>query len=120
MKAVCCTDSANPSKNLIKRIFYPDLFAFTSKQPDWGQKHERFASEEYLKAIKGIHQNLQLMENGLFINSNWPFIGAPPDRIIECNCCGKGTVNSLHLDPSDYHIPLSYTGTIICLQCAAL
>ena len=92
MKAVCRTNSVNPSKSLIKRICYPDLFAFTSKQTEWGQKHERFAREEYLKAVKRIHQNLQLTENGLFINPKWPFIGASPDGIIECDCCGKGTV----------------------------
>ena len=92
MKAVCRTDSANPSISLIKKICYPHLFIFTSEQTDWGQKHERFARDEYLKAVKGIHQNIQLKENGLFINPNWPFIGASPDGVIECDCCSKGTV----------------------------
>jgi len=29
-------------------------------------------------------------ESGLVINSNIPYMGATPDGIINCNCCGKG------------------------------
>ena len=97
MKAVCRTDSTNPSKSLVKRICYPDLFAFTSKQTYWGQKHEKLARDEYFKAVKGNHQSLQLKENGLFINPNWPYIGASPDGIVECDCCSKGTVEIKYL-----------------------
>jgi len=32
------------------------------------------------------------VENGLFINSEWLFIGASPDSIVECSCHGKGTL----------------------------
>ena len=28
----------------------------------------------------------------MFINPNWPFIGASPDGVIEYDCCSKGTV----------------------------
>jgi len=28
----------------------------------------------------------------LVINPQWPFIGACPDGIVECNCCGKGVL----------------------------
>ena len=89
MKAVCHTDSTKPSKSLIKRICYPELFVFTSKQTDWGRKHEKLAREEYIKAVSKDHQNLQVLENGLVINPRWPYIGASPDGIVECDCCDK-------------------------------
>lgn len=38
------------------------------------------------------HQNLQLLDNGLYIYPKWPFIGASPDNIIACDCCAKGVV----------------------------
>lgn len=89
MKAVCHTDSSNPSKSLIKRICYPELFVFTSKQTDWGWKNEKLAREEYMKAARKDHENLEVVENGLFINPKWPHIGASPDGIVKCDCCGK-------------------------------
>ena len=88
MKVVCHTDSMNPSKSFIKRLCYLELFVF-SKQTDWGRKHEKLAVEEYVKAAKKDHQNLQVSENGLFINPRWPHIGASPDSIVQCDCCVK-------------------------------
>ena len=32
------------------------------------------------------------MENGVFIKSEWLFIGASPDGIVECSCHDKGTL----------------------------
>ena len=29
---------------------------------------------------------------GLLINPKWPLIGASPDRLLSCECCGKGTL----------------------------
>ena len=43
MKTVCHTDSTNLSQSLIKRICYPKLFMFNSKQTEWGRKHENLA-----------------------------------------------------------------------------
>jgi len=30
--------------------------------------------------------------SGLVINPQWPYIGASPDGIVECDCCGKGVL----------------------------
>ena len=43
MKAACRTDINHPSQSLIKSICYPEAFSFTSKQTDWGCKHEKQA-----------------------------------------------------------------------------
>ena len=76
MKAVCHTDAANPSQSLMKCICYPELFCFTSRQTDWGCKHEKQATDLYLK--------MQITQtfSDLIINPLWPHIGASPDGYV--------------------------------------
>ena len=45
-----------------------------------------------MKATKPSHNNLKISENGLFVNPQWPFIGASPDGIITCECCTRGVL----------------------------
>jgi len=33
-----------------------------------------------------------MSDSGLVISPHWPFIGASPDGIVECNCCGRGVL----------------------------
>ena len=58
---------------------------------EWGYSHEKLARDLYKKTNGVEHQDFTAMENGFFINSEWPFIGASPDGIVECSCHGKGT-----------------------------
>jgi len=91
IKAVCHTDVTNPAQSLGgKSICYPEAFNFTSKQTSWGCRHEKKARERYEKAVRLKHNNLQVAECGLFINPQWPFVGASPVGIITCDCCPKG------------------------------
>ena len=92
MKSVCHTDSANPAQSLIKSICFPEEFAFTSKPTSWGLKQENIARELYLKHIAPNHDCFVVSNSGLVINQEWPFLGASPDGIVECNCCGKGVL----------------------------
>ena len=92
MRAICHTNLADPSQSLIKSICYPETFQFTSKATEWGCSHEKLAKEMYEKVSKSQHQNFSIEENGLFINLEWPYIGASPDDIICCLCCGKGAL----------------------------
>lgn len=92
MKAVCHTDAANPAQSLVKSICYPESFSFTSRQTAWGCKHEKSARDLYLMTAKKNHTNLQVQDSGLVINPLWPSIGASPDGIISCTCCGRGTL----------------------------
>ena len=76
----------------MKSVCYPDVFCFTTKATEWGCSHEHKARELYVETNKMKHQNFRVIENGLFINPEWPFIGASPDGIIECLCHGKGAL----------------------------
>ena len=57
-----------------------------------GCSHEKQAWEMYEKVNKPQHQNFTVIDNRLFIDPKWPFIGASPDGIICCLCCGKGAL----------------------------
>ena len=92
MKQVCHTDVANPVQSLAKSICYPQELSFSSKQTDWGLKHDKVARELYLKAQKQHHNDLTIADSGLVINSQWPFVATTPDGIVDCKCCGKGVL----------------------------
>ena len=40
----------------------------------------------------GPHQDFTLRKAGLYISKEKPFLGASPDGIISCSCCGKGAL----------------------------
>lgn len=40
----------------------------------------------------GPHDNFNLRKAGLFLCKDKPFIGASPDGISECSCCGQGVL----------------------------
>ena len=48
------------------------------------------AKAEYTKTAKGQHSNFKVMVSGLVVNTKYPHLGASPDGIIECKCCGIG------------------------------
>ena len=54
-----------------------------------GCKHEAAACKHYM-SVK--HQNFSVNSSGLVINPDWPHLGASPDGIVNCSCCGQGTL----------------------------
>ena len=38
------------------------------------------------------HDDFTVSEAGFFVDTEKPYIGASPDGIINCKCCGKGTL----------------------------
>ena len=92
MRVVCHTNLAHPSPSLIKTICYPEEFGFSSKQTAYGSKNEKKASEMYYKTTVKDHLDFKLSESGLVINPKWPFVGASPDGVVSCHCCGKGVL----------------------------
>lgn len=58
----------------------------------WGCKHEKEALETYRFKQAKEHHKLQITDSGLFISTERPYIGASPDAIVTCECCGKGVV----------------------------
>ena len=67
---------------------YPEVFKFSNEATRWGFQHEQLALETYLNGSQ--HQNVKVSKCGLFISIDYPFLGASPNGIVECSCCGKG------------------------------
>ena len=38
------------------------------------------------------HDTLNISSSGFFVSTEHPFLGATPDALIECECCGAGVV----------------------------
>ncbi len=91
-KSVCCTNVTQPAQSLIKAICYPESVLFKSRATQWGCEHEDQARKIYQKEMRKKHANLTLSKNGLIISPSYPFMGASPDGIIECSCCGYGVL----------------------------
>ncbi len=88
MHRVVHTSRSSPSLSLIKTICYPEIFS--SKATDWGCTHEERAQIRFVNYQMPFHDSLSVSASGLFLNGMWPFLGASPDGIVNCSCCGTG------------------------------
>ncbi|XP_072176345.1 uncharacterized protein [Diadema setosum] len=88
-KSAARTNQAMPSVSLVKRICYPEAFHFSTEATRWGCEHEKIALEAYLKQESPHHETLRTRDCGLLISSKYPFVGASPDALLVCNCCGQ-------------------------------
>ena len=72
---ICCRRETTSCQNLVKTILYPPRL--TNVAVEWGKEKEILAREQ-LQEILGIEIN----ECGLFIDAEFPFLGASPDGIV--------------------------------------
>ena len=89
-KNACRTDPAFPSHSLIMSICYPELTRFSTEATRWGCQHEWTARETYGSFQKGRHKNFEITDSGFFISTQYPYLGASPDGIVNCEYCGAG------------------------------
>lgn len=53
---------------------------------------EEVAKKHYVKQYEEHHKDVKYRECGLFIYESKQYIGASPDLMLECSCCGKGVM----------------------------
>ena len=80
------------SPSLIFSICYPENCKFKAKAALWGCEHEKIAQEMYTKEVEPKHANFVISASGLVIDTEYPHMGASPDGIIQCICCGNGVL----------------------------
>ena len=95
LHAACHTNLEKPSQSLIKAVCYPHSTKFKTKATDWGCDHEKTAIETYLRTTKTNHSNMESSKCGLTISCQHPFLGATPDMVISCDCCGEGKIQNI-------------------------
>ena len=89
-KSACRTNPAFPSLSLIMSICYPEMTRFTSVSTTWGCEHEKTAISRYIEKSVQQHTNFHFLQCGFFISTSYPFIGASPDGLVDCECCERG------------------------------
>ena len=82
--SVCHTDPANPSVSLIMSICHLESFHFTTAATEWGCQHEKNTKNQ------SNHVEFNVTSAGFFISTEFPYVGASPDGVVECSCCGRG------------------------------
>ena len=92
LKSAVHTNPSDPSKSLINAICYPVRSPFSTEATKWGCKHESVARDEYISASQTEHENFKLCCSGLIIDPIYPHLGASPDGMVQCDCCGAGTL----------------------------
>lgn len=63
---------------------------FQQKQIKYGIEHEEFARNEYKSHMTDNHNNFKLTNTWFIIYTEHPELGASPDWLVECDCCGQG------------------------------
>ena len=89
-KSVCHTNPAQPAISLIRGICNPEGSTFSTKATRWGCEHEEVARDKFIEEISKMHVNFKVSECGFFINPDVPYLGASPDGLVWCDCCGEG------------------------------
>ena len=92
LKAAVCTNITQPSHSLIKAVCYPESTRFKSNATTWGCQHEEQAYREYKRVAQSKHADFSISKSGLVIHESYPLMGASPDGIIKCACCGYGVL----------------------------
>jgi hypothetical protein len=96
------TNQSHPAPSLIRNICTPSPKPLNTPACKWGREHEDTAFDLYssamcegassISSIPVPHLQCSTRKAGLFISPDHPFIGASPDGLVECECCGKGVV----------------------------
>lgn len=55
-----------------------------------GKAQEPLARAAYISEEGIKHTGLVVKECGIFLSNSHPYLGASPDGVVECECCGKG------------------------------
>ena len=82
-----------PPRSLLEQLMgYKPVNSSAIPALDWGIKNEKIARMQYLERASAQHEGLEYRPSGLHVNPQFPHLGASPDGLICCECCGEGTV----------------------------
>lgn len=87
--AVFATSLETPAQSVVNRVCYPEK-SMCIVQTRWGLEHEEDARKAYTEKIAALHHYLQVRLCGFIVNTRFPELGASPDGLTMCECCGKG------------------------------
>ncbi|KAL5496322.1 hypothetical protein EMCRGX_G012581 [Ephydatia muelleri] len=74
----------------VKSVLQYSQLSSTGPALEWGCLNEENARQQYYALASTQHINFQLQLSGLHIDTQHPYLGATPDGIVSCDCCGTG------------------------------
>ncbi|WAQ94074.1 hypothetical protein MAR_006545, partial [Mya arenaria] len=84
---------ATTKSNVLKKIMkYHECDLSRLDAIKFGRQHEETARSMYSDKMRQGHENFNVSECGLFVDSTFPLFAATPDGLRECSCHGKGLV----------------------------
>ena len=90
-RSICHTSIDRPSQSLVKQVLQlgppPRSAAIT-----WGLENESKAKQQYRVKMRASHSSFKVKDTGLHVNTMYPYLGASPDGLVACSCCGEGTI----------------------------
>lgn len=87
--AIVSTSVSKPAISTVRKVCYPNKSA-TTAAIRWGIEHEEEGRQAYITVMAPQHENLKVEQSGFKLNPSFPEVGASPDGLIHCTCCGKG------------------------------
>lgn len=93
MHAVYVSDLDKPALSTVKAVCCPNNSATNRcAATAWGRQNEERGQTQYRLQTDKHHCGFEMSQCGFIINPNFPQVGASPDGIVQCTCCGKGCV----------------------------
>jgi hypothetical protein len=83
---------ANTAEKLVESLLGSNKPPENLPSLKYGRNMESTAKERYLMYFQEKHRETSIRECGLFIHETKQYIGASPDSLVECACCGKGVL----------------------------
>lgn len=88
-------ESTNPKATVeLLMNYHPTDEANMPAQLEWGHLKEVAAKALYTKKMAANHEDFILLDCGLALSDEYPFLGASPDGLRCCKCCGKSLIEA--------------------------
>lgn len=84
---------STPPMSLTKKLMGETRVDFnTVPALKWGVTNESVACNAYVMKAMTEHERFIFRPAGLFVNKDFPHLGASPDGLVTCSCCGDGLI----------------------------
>ena len=83
------TNPDRPAPSILKDITSLNPAPINTPAIRWGQDHEPVAIQEYAESMSD-HGDFEVVKSGLWVSVTDPHLGASPDGLVRCSCCGDG------------------------------
>ena len=81
-----------------------------------GRDRDIKAVNTFAEYIRNYHQDCIISECGLVLDETMPYIGASPDQLMSCSCCGKACIeikcpySISYTEPNEQNLDHLYKG----------